>query len=282
MTNPGAAPHRAFAERMIEIPAGEIALRDEGTRTDWRVGVGAFRLAPCPVTRDLYAAVVGGVLGSAGVGGTREVDGASAGVAGAAGAAGAVGTAGVAGAAGAVGGPGVAHEADTEDAAGPRTPVTEVSWLDAVRFCNLLSRAEGLQPCYSGGDDPDALDVACDWDAGGYRLPSEAEWEYACRAGSSGVRYGELDDIGWHRANSGDGARDVATRAPNAWGLYDTIGNVWEWCWDVYDPAVYGPYRVFRGGGWNDHPRGCRASCRRKSHPTLRVDDLGFRLARSL
>lgn len=270
MTNPGAAPHRAFAERMIEIPAGEIALRDEGTRTDWRVGVGAFRLAPCPVTRDLYAAVVGGVLGSAGVGGTREVDGASAGVAGAA------------GAAGAAGGPGVAHEADSEDAAGPRTPVTEVSWLDAVRFCNLLSRTEGLQPCYSGGDDPDALDMACDWDAGGYRLPSEAEWEYACRAGSSGVRYGELDDIGWHRANSGDGARDVATRAPNAWGLYDTIGNVWEWCWDVYDPAVYGPYRVFRGGGWNDHPRGCRASCRRKSHPTLRVDDLGFRLARSL
>lgn len=267
MTNPGAAPHRAFAERMIEIPAGEIALRDEGTRTDWRVGVGAFRLAPCPVTRDLYAAVVGGVLGSAGVGGTREVDGASAGVAGAAGAAGAVGTAGVAGvagAAGAAGGSGVAHEADTEDAAGPRTPVTEVSWLDAVRFCNLLSRTEGLQPCYSGGDDPDALDVACDWDAGGYRLPSEAEWEYACRAGSSGVRYGELDDIGWHRANSGDGARDVATRAPNAWGLYDTIGNVWEWCWDVYDPAVYGPYRVFRGGGGTTTPgaAGRRAAAR--------------------
>ncbi|WP_047870960.1 SUMF1/EgtB/PvdO family nonheme iron enzyme [Nocardiopsis sp. RV163] len=263
---------------MIEIPAGEIVLRDEGTMTDWKAEVGAFLLAPCPVTRDLYAAVVGeghgrdGVLRARG----REVVGASPGVAGAADGVGAAGASDGSGAAD------MAVAADTPGAAGPRTPVTEVSWLDAVRFCDLLSRAEGLEPCYSGGDGPDALDVVCDWNAGGYRLPSEAEWEYACRAGSSDVRYGELDEIGWYRSNSGGGARDVATRAPNAWGLYDTIGNVWEWCWDVYDPAVYGPYRVFRGGGWNDHPRGCRAACRRKSHPTLRVDDLGFRLARSM
>ncbi|MFB9681082.1 formylglycine-generating enzyme family protein [Streptosporangium vulgare] len=169
-----------------------------------------------------------------------------------------------------------------ESAAGPRTPVTEVSWMDAVRFCNLLSRAAGLDPCYSAGTDPDGLDVVCEPGSGGYRLPSEAEWEYACRAGTSGVRYGELDEIAWHRGNSGGEVRDVATRAPNAWGLHDMIGNVWEWCWDVYDPEVYGPYRVFRGGSWCDLPRGCRASCRRKSHPTFRVDDLGFRLARSL
>lgn len=114
-----------------------------------------------------------------------------------------------------------------------------------------------------------------------YRLPTEAEWEHACRAGSAAVRYGELDDIAWHRGNAGGSIHDVATRTPNAWGLHDTIGNVWEWCWDVFDPKVYGPYRVFRGGGWNDPPRGCRASCRRKSHPTFRIDDLGFRLARS-
>ncbi|WP_051717693.1 formylglycine-generating enzyme family protein [Streptomyces megasporus] len=214
---------------MVGIPAGRIVLRDEGTRTEWEVEVGAFRLAAHPVTRELYRAVRG--------------------------------------------------EAPPSPA-GPRTPVTEVSWLDAVRFCDLLSRAAGLRPCYTIGDDPDGRDVLCDREADGYRLPSEAEWEYACRAGDSGVRYGELDEIAWYRGNSGGEVHDVGTRAPNAWGLHDMIGNVWEWCWDVYDPEVYGPYRVFRGGGWQDHPRGCRASCRRKSHPTLRIDDLGFRLAR--
>ncbi|PKW15370.1 formylglycine-generating enzyme family protein [Saccharopolyspora spinosa] len=215
---------------MIPIAAGEITLRDEGSKTCWTVEFAAFRLAPHPVTRELY----------------RDVRG----------------------------------EAPASSA-GPQTPVTEVSWMDAVRFCNLLSQATGLEPSYSIGDDPDAHDVVCDWEADGYRLPSEAEWEHACRAGTSGVRYGELDEIAWHRDNSGDEVHEVATRKPNSWGLHDMIGNAWEWCWDVYDPAVYGPYRVFRGGGWCDRPRGCRASCRRKSHPTLRTDDLGFRLARS-
>ncbi|MFF2959200.1 formylglycine-generating enzyme family protein [Streptomyces sp. NPDC057963] len=228
--SPGSLLGQAVAADMRHIPAGEIVLRDEGTRTNWKVEVGAFRLAPYPVTRELYRAVRG--------------------------------------------------EAPVSPA-GPRTPVTEVSWEDAVRFCNLLSGAAGLEPCYSTGGGPDGLDVVCDWTADGYRLPSEAEWEYACRAGTSGDRYGELDEIAWHRGNSGGAVHDVATRAPNAWGLFDTIGNVWEWCWDVYDPRVYGPYRVFRGGGGYDRPRGCRASCRRKSHPTFRIDDLGFRLARS-
>ncbi len=164
----------------------------------------------------------------------------------------------------------------------PLTPVTEVSWNDAVRFCNLLSETAGMTPCYSIGGDVNAQDVICDWDADGYRLPSEAEWEYACRAGTTGVRYGELDEIAWYRENSGGRVHDVGSKEPNAWGLYDMIGNVWEWCWDVYDATVYGPYRVFRGGGAHDLPRGCRASCRRKSHPTFRIDDLGFRLARSV
>jgi formylglycine-generating enzyme len=163
----------------------------------------------------------------------------------------------------------------------PEVPVTELSWLDALDFCNRLSDAAGLRPCYVIGDDRDGLDATWERAADGYRLPTEAEWEHACRAGDPGARYGELDEIAWHAGNSGGGPQPVGTKAPNAWGLTDLIGNVWEWCWDRFDPEVYGPYRVFRGGGWNDQPRACRASCRRKSHPTFRMDDLGLRVARS-
>lgn len=162
----------------------------------------------------------------------------------------------------------------------PDAPVTDVSWFDAIRFCDVLSARRGLTPCYQRGEDPDGLDTAWDRRADGYRLPSEAEWEYACRAGSAEQRYGELDDIAWHAGNSGGAIHEVGERAPNNLGLYDTIGNAWEWCWDLYDTEVYGPYRVFRGGGWADGHRALRASCRRRSHPRFHIDDLGFRLAR--
>jgi formylglycine-generating enzyme required for sulfatase activity len=74
----------------------------------------------------------------------------------------------------------------------------------------------------------------------------------------------------------------VGGKQPNAWGLFDMLGNVWEWCWDVYDAEVYGTYRVLRGGGWFDEHWSCRASVRRRSHPTFRIDDVGFRVARSV
>ncbi len=184
---------QAVAECMVGIPAGEIVVRDEGTRTSWMVEVGAFRLAPYPVTYELYRAVAGEVPVSS------------------------VGPAGL------------------------RMPVTEVSWKDAVGFCNLFSQATGRQP-------------GTRW----ARTQTAETWSVTGRPTVIAFR-----------------------RRPNAWGLYDMIGNVWEWCWDVYDPRVYGPYRVFRGGGAHDQPRGCRASCRRKSHPAFHIDDLGFRLARS-
>ncbi len=173
---------------------------------------------------------------------------------------------------------------------GDRLPVEGVCWWDAVRFCNALSRHEGLAPVYrlpavvEGaplGDD-DSETVTCDAGADGYRLPTEAEWEHACRAGTTGPRYGRLDDIAWYRANAGERPHEVGGRAPNGWGLHDMLGNVWEWCWDVYDAEVYGTYRVLRGGGWFDEAWSCRASVRRRSHPTLRLDDVGLRLARSL
>jgi formylglycine-generating enzyme required for sulfatase activity len=175
-----------------------------------------------------------------------------------------------------------AVQAELPSLPGPaRAPVVDVSWNEAIRFCNRLSQQRGLRPCYRHGDDPHAHDVVWDRDADGYRLPTEAEWEHACRAGTSEPRYGPLDDIAWHEGNAGGHAHEVGSRLPNAWGLHDMIGNVWEWCWDVYDPEVYGPYRVFRGGGWADRERACRASCRRRSHPTFHIDDLGFRLART-
>lgn len=161
-----------------------------------------------------------------------------------------------------------------------RLPVERVSWLDAVRFCNALSRREGLAPAYR----LDADGEGAEWDASadGYRLPTEAEWEHACRAGTTGPRYGPLDEIAWFRGNAEEHVHDVGGRRPNAWGLYDMLGNVWEWCWDLYDPEVYGAYRVLRGGGWSDEHWSCRASVRRRSHPTFQIDDVGFRLARSV
>ncbi|MFI0817920.1 formylglycine-generating enzyme family protein [Streptomyces sp. NPDC021098] len=158
-------------------------------------------------------------------------------------------------------------------------PVEGVSWRDAVEFCNALSRHDGFAPAYQLHADGEGVE----WDpsAEGYRLPTEAEWEHACRAGTTGPRYGPLDDIAWYRGDAGEQLHDVGGKQPNAWGLHDTLGNVWEWCWDLYDPEVYGSYRVLRGGGWFDEHWSCRASVRRRSHPAFRVDDVGFRVARS-
>jgi sulfatase modifying factor 1 len=159
-------------------------------------------------------------------------------------------------------------------------PAETVSWFDAIHFCNALSEREGLMPAY----DVHAHAEQVEWDAAadGFRLPTEAEWEHACRAGTTGPRYGALDDIAWYRANSDGRAHEVGGKQPNAWGLYDMLGNVWEWCWDTYDPEVYGEYRVLRGGGWFDEHWSCRASVRRRSHPTYQIDDVGFRVARSV
>ncbi|WP_225828337.1 formylglycine-generating enzyme family protein [Streptomyces naphthomycinicus] len=164
-------------------------------------------------------------------------------------------------------------------ARGDRLPVEGVSWWDAVRFCNALSRGEGLTPAYhlSPAHESAVWDAAAD----GYRLPTEAEWEHACRAETTGPRYGPLDDVAWYGGNSDGRIRPVGGKRPNAWGLYDMLGNAWDWCWDVYDAEVYGTYRVLRGGGWSDAHWSCRASVRRRSHPTFRIDDVGFRIART-
>lgn len=161
-----------------------------------------------------------------------------------------------------------------------KMPVTEVSWQDAIAFCNLFSRQSGLQECYTVNPNDDT--VVWNREANGFRLPTEAEWQFACKAGTDGYRYGELQDIAWYQGNSEGKVQEAGRKEPNEWGLYDMLGNVWEWCWDVYDANVYGTYRIFRGGSWAEEARGCGATCRRRSHPTFRIDDLGFRVARSL
>ncbi len=174
-------------------------------------------------------------------------------------------------------------DADPSQFKGFQKPVESVSWLEAVQFCNQLSDISGLEKCYVfAANDVNTRDVELNIYANGFRLPTDAEWEYACRANSGEVQYGLINDIAWYETNSSESTHDVGLKLKNDFGLFDMLGNVWEWCWDVYDAEVYGSYRVFRGGGWSDKSRSCLASNRRRSHPTYKIDDLGFRVARSI
>ena len=163
---------------------------------------------------------------------------------------------------------------------GNRLPVDTLTWREAIHFCNSLSIKAGLTPCYS--IDEIKEEYSLNSRADGFRLPTEAEWEYACKAGTNTIRYGDLDLIAWHKENSNKSTHEVGQKEPNAWGLYDMLGNVWEWCSDIYDEALYGSYRIIRGGGWSDEARGVMATNRRRSHPLkFKIDDLGFRIARN-
>jgi len=164
---------------------------------------------------------------------------------------------------------------------GVKRPVESITWKEAVIFCNALSIKFELSPCYLFHQYSE--EIKFDSKANGFRLPTEAEWEYACKAGTVGIRYGALDSIAWYKKNSDQTTHNVGDKIPNAWGLFDMLGNVWEWCSDLYDTEVYGSYRIFRGGGWCDEDRSVMATTRRRSHPlSFKIDDLGFRIARSI
>ena len=158
----------------------------------------------------------------------------------------------------------------------PRRPAVDVSWQRAIRFCNALSEWEGLDPAYR----VDGEEVIWTVDADGYRLPTEAEWEFACRAGSTGPHYGPLAEIAWTAADGVTAPQPVGGKLPNLNGLFDTLGNVWEWCWDFLDPERYDEYRVFRGGGYADDAFSVRAGVRRGGGPRMHYEDVGFRVAR--
>ena len=213
---------------------------------------------------------------------------------------------------------------------GGTCPVENVSWWDAVAFCNALSVREGLRPCYvlagcqgnAGDGCPAAMSAGCvggfacadlsfaGVSCSGYRLPTEAEWEYAARAGSSTATYAGtgadsvctepnpvLDPIAWFCGNTG-ATNAVGGKQPNVWGLYDLLGNVGEWVWDNYGGYAWGGpnpvdptgpmsypmdyYRMVRGGDWTRGARSIRAAWRDESRPRNRDFTLGFRPARSI
>ena len=164
---------------------------------------------------------------------------------------------------------------------GKDLPIENISWVEAVKFCNTLSSLNNLEECYFFKDE-DENEIVFDKSKNGYRLPTEAEWEFSCKAGNDSIRYGKLDEIAWFKDNSNKETQVIGLKKPNDWGIYDMLGNVWEWCSDVYDETVYGSYRIIRGGGWNDEERGVMATNRRRSHPkSFKIDDLGFRIAKN-
>lgn len=216
--------------QMVQIPSGQIELRDDRTKQNWTVKIDSFLLSKFAVTQELYSDII---------------------------------------------------EENPSFFKSPRSPVETVSWKEAVIFCNSLSEKTGLTPCYKISDESEAINF--DKNSNGFRLPTEAEWQYACQAGTKEIRYGELGLIAWYKVNSEKATSAVGLKMPNEWGLYDMLGNVWEWCNDIYDKTVYGSYRIFRGGGWCDEERSVMATTRRRSHPiNFKIDDLGFRIAKNI
>lgn len=170
-------------------------------------------------------------------------------------------------------------------------PVEKVSWFDAVQFCNFLSGMSGLEPVYSINGSI----VSFDQSKNGYRLPTEAEWEYAARAGGTTTYAGSntIDDVAWYSGNSSSITHPVGQKIPNQFGIYDMSGNVSEWCWDWYastlpsgsatnptGPAT-GTERTERSGAWDIDQTWSEVLKRDKDVPTSTFADVGFRLARN-
>lgn len=177
---------------------------------------------------------------------------------------------------------------------GDKLPVEQVSWYDAVIFCNKLSELAGRIPCYSvngstdtskwgeAGSDYESDDIMWDKSADGWRLPTEEEWGKAADDGHMYSGSDKLDEVAWYKDNSGEKTHEVAGKKANAKGLYDMSGNVWEWCWDRY--SEFSPRRVYRGGSCSYISDLCAVSSRSRGSylPDFGDHDLGFRVVRTV
>ncbi len=191
-------------------------------------------------------------------------------------------------------------------------PVEQVTWYDVLEYCNKRSYKEGFLPCYKidknkrdtrNYNERDIIkwSVSVNWKANGYRLPTEAEWEYAARGGkkSNGYKFSGSSDIGpvaWYERTSDDtGTTEVGSKSANELGLHDMSGNVWEWCWDWYGSnsyvrgqssnpkgPEYGSTRVLRGGSWDSISSYCRTTCRCSYGPDGSFNNYGFRVVRAI
>jgi formylglycine-generating enzyme required for sulfatase activity len=261
--------HRDDLLDMVELPGGEFFVgspeEEQGRSPDekrHRVEVSAFAMAKYPVTQKQYQEVMGW-------------------------------------------NPSYFREAPADGTRAEDRPVEQVTWFFAVRFCNELSERAGRKPCYRIIESQESSGAApqVEWDreADGYRLPTEAEWEYACRAGtetaySFGDDEAQLDDHAWCASNSGHMTHAVGQKKPNRWGFHDLHGNVWEWCWDWYegnkvtsDTSVTltnpmgpptGSSRVLRGGSFVSEPRVLRSASRVRDEPEDWFRFFGFRCVR--
>jgi formylglycine-generating enzyme required for sulfatase activity len=183
--------------------------------------------------------------------------------------------------------------ADKRHSPSPACPMQPTSWYDAILYCNWLSRQENLTACYRRVGSREAWELVPN--ANGYRLPTETEWEYACRAGST-TEYCCGNDTLYLASYAvydtpESKTEPCASRAPNAWGLFDMHGNLMEWCEDPYRETyrqagtswrrqLVGSYRVLRGGSVFDPGSEVRSARREKNRPASRYRDCGFRVAR--
>ncbi len=177
-------------------------------------------------------------------------------------------------------------------------PVMNVSWESAVMYCNWLTKMDGLDKCYTISRDSLATIVICNFDANGYRLPTEAEWEFAAKGGTQTKGYAysgsnNPDEVVWYAGNSGGRPQPVGTKKPNELGIYDMSGNIREWCWDLYDKEYYkkspdenptgpekGVRRVYRGGGWSFRINYMRLTARETMGPNKSYGNVGFRVVK--